>query len=76
MATKTYANGGNMPFAPASGIAGGTGIVALIASTILKWQERASMRHHLADLDKQYLTDMGLSANEVSSETSKSFWQS
>ena len=76
MATKLYANGGNMPFAPTRGFAGSTGIMALIASTVLQWQERASMRYHLADLDKEYLTDAGLSASQVSSETNKSFWQS
>ena len=76
MATKTYASGGNMPFAPTRGFAGSTGIMGLITATALKWQERATMRHQLADLDKEYLTDMGLSASQVTTETAKSFWQS
>ncbi|MCC3306707.1 DUF1127 domain-containing protein [Sneathiella sp. HT1-7] len=76
MATKSYVNGGNMHLAPANGLVSSNGIMGSIASTILQWQERVSMRYQLADLDKQYLTDMGLSASEVKAETGKTFWQS
>ena len=65
-----------MHLAPARRHVGGNGIMGSIASTILKWQERESMRHQLAGLDKEYLTDMGLSASEAKLETAKSFWQS
>ncbi|MZR32432.1 DUF1127 domain-containing protein [Sneathiella litorea] len=76
MATRTYTNGGNMQFAPVTGHVDNQGILGSIASTILNWQERASMRHQLASLDKEYLNDMGLSTSAVKLETSKSFWQS
>ncbi|MDF2367735.1 hypothetical protein [Sneathiella sp.] len=76
MATKSYINGGNIHLAPANGHVSGNGIIGSIASTIMQWQERETMRHQLAGLDKVYLTDMGLSASEAKSETAKSFWQS
>ncbi|MEX1034917.1 MAG: hypothetical protein WDZ54_03110 [Sneathiella sp.] len=76
MATKAYMNGGNMHLAPVSGYGSSTGFMGSITGAILKWQERATMRHHLASLDKVYLTDMGLSASQIETETGKAFWQS
>ncbi|MEX0584063.1 MAG: hypothetical protein WD185_10355 [Sneathiella sp.] len=54
MATKAYMNGGNMHLAPVSGYGSSTGFMGSITGAILKWQERATMRHHLASLDKVY----------------------
>ena len=44
-------------------------------ATIVKWQERASMRHHLATLDKNYLDDMGVSTHQALEEIAKPFWR-
>lgn len=76
MTTKTFTNGGKLHLAPVKGHVGGSGIIITIVSTILGWQERVSMRHQLANLDEEFLTDMGLSASQVKAEISKSFWQS
>lgn len=50
------------------------GIAALL-QRILAWQAREAERRHLAELDKNYLTDAGLSCADVRVETKKSFWQ-
>ncbi|MBO0333084.1 hypothetical protein J0X12_05645 [Sneathiella sp. CAU 1612] len=76
MATKTYVNGGKLHLAPVKEHVGASGIMGTLIATIFKWQERESMRHQLADLDKVFLTDMGLSDLDVKTETTKSFWQS
>lgn len=46
-----------------------------MAKTILTWQERASMRYRLADMDKNNLSDIGLTRQELSSEANKYFWR-
>ncbi|MBL4907530.1 MAG: hypothetical protein JKX94_08770 [Sneathiella sp.] len=45
------------------------------SQTILTWQTRASMRYRLADLDKENLSDIGLSRQDLSFEANKPFWQ-
>ncbi|MEM7171766.1 MAG: DUF1127 domain-containing protein [Pseudomonadota bacterium] len=50
-------------------------LVAAVFRTLLTWQERASQRHHLAQLDERYLEDMGISAAERSAEVRKPFWK-
>lgn len=50
------------------------GFFAAIGNTLLTWQDRASMRYQLADLDKEILNDMGLNEQAVSKEISKPFW--
>ena len=43
--------------------------------TLLKWQERASQRHHIAGLDDRSLKDVGLSRADIENEATKPFWQ-
>ncbi len=52
-----------------------TGLLSTFGKTVLVWQERASMRHNLAQLDKENLCDMGISTDFVSAEIKKHFWQ-
>ena len=52
-----------------------TGLLSTFGKTVLVWQERASMRHNLAQLDKENLSDMGMSTDFVSTEIKKYFWQ-
>ncbi len=52
-----------------------TGLIAAIGRTILLWQERSSMRHNLAQLDQENLTDMGIDHTFVEMEVKKHFWQ-
>ncbi|HZD26482.1 MAG TPA: DUF1127 domain-containing protein [Alphaproteobacteria bacterium] len=42
---------------------------------LLAWQERASQRHQLAELDERLLQDMGLNRLDVWQETRKPFWR-
>lgn len=51
------------------------GFISSIISSVVKWQERASMRHQLASLDKKYLVDMGVSSQNALDEISKPFWR-
>ncbi len=41
----------------------------------MTWQERASERRHLGQLDDRLLADMGLSRADVERETSIPFWR-
>jgi len=52
------------------------GFFGKIIGTVVVWQERASSRHHLASLDKKYLTDMGMTYWTAQDEVSKPFWRS
>ncbi|MBL4666320.1 MAG: DUF1127 domain-containing protein [Sneathiella sp.] len=52
-----------------------TGLLATLTQTVLVWQERASMRHSLATLDQENLSDIGLTASDISQEIRKPFWQ-
>ncbi|MCF8466605.1 MAG: hypothetical protein K9G33_04330 [Sneathiella sp.] len=72
MTVKTYTTGGNLNATTATG----HGVLASVASILVKWQERADMRYKLGALDKEYLIDMGLSAHQVQAEVAKPFWQS
>lgn len=51
------------------------GFFGSIFESVVKWQERASMRHQLASLDKKYLVDMGVSSQNALDEISKPFWR-
>lgn len=42
---------------------------------LLTWQQRASERRHLGQLDDRMLADMGLSRADVEYETSIPFWR-
>lgn len=50
-------------------------IFMAMTNTLLTWQERASMRYKLAEMDQQNLSDVGLSRQEVATEVQKNFWQ-
>ncbi len=49
-------------------------IAAQAFETVLVWQERASQRRALAQLDARMLKDVGLSRAEVDLELRKPFW--
>ncbi len=49
--------------------------IARAFETLLIWQERASQRHALAQLDARMLKDVGLNRVDVELETSKPFWR-
>jgi uncharacterized protein YjiS (DUF1127 family) len=51
------------------------GLIVSIGRTILMWQERASMRHNLSQLDQENLNDMGIDHTFVEMEVKKPFWQ-
>ncbi len=51
------------------------GFLTAMTQTVLAWQERASMRYRLAELDKQNLSDIGLSHHDLMMEAQKPFWQ-
>jgi len=51
------------------------GFFGSIVESVVKWQERASMRHQLASLDQKNLVDMGLSSQNALDEISKPFWR-
>lgn len=42
--------------------------------TLLIWQERASTRARLRDLDAHFLQDVGLSREQARNEARKPFW--
>lgn len=42
---------------------------------IFVWQERHRQRIELARMDQRMLRDLGLSAQDISSEADKPFWQ-
>jgi len=43
-------------------------------NVLLQWQERATTRARLRDLDARFLDDVGLSAQEAYREARKPFW--
>ncbi len=49
-------------------------IAAQAFETLLVWQERASQRRALAQLDARMLQDVGLSRADVDLELRKPFW--
>ncbi len=51
------------------------GVVSTVLNTLLVWQERSSMRRHLANLDERNLNDIGMTYAQMSDEASKPFWQ-
>ena len=52
----------------------GTSVLGRLIATLGTWQERASDRAHLRDLDARLLEDMGLSARDAKRESTKHFW--
>jgi len=50
------------------------GFISTLAQTLLTWQDRASMRHSLANLDEENLCDMGISPRAAAQESRKPFW--
>ena len=53
----------------------GLGLLGRFWSLILQWQERASQRHALAELDHRMLKDIGLNRAEIAREIDKPFWR-
>jgi len=51
------------------------GLVARLFETLIRWQERASERHHLAQLSDRNLRDIGLSRADADLEADKPFWR-
>jgi len=49
--------------------------LARAAGLLLCWQERATQRHKLAQLDRRLLADMGLVQAQATTEAGKPFWQ-
>ncbi|OUR79419.1 hypothetical protein A9Q83_03155 [Alphaproteobacteria bacterium 46_93_T64] len=74
MTTKTFKCTETSPFTAGTATKK-HGLLATMTHTMLVWQERASMRSQLANLDKENLSDMGLTATEISAELRKPFWQ-
>lgn len=52
------------------------GLFSLLLQNLIEWQERASSRQSLVELDDRLLRDIGLTRSMVDAETNKSFWQS
>jgi uncharacterized protein YjiS (DUF1127 family) len=49
--------------------------VGNVVTTLLDWQERASQRRQLLDLDDAALKDIGRSRADAAREGSKPFWR-
>ena len=43
--------------------------------TLMLWQERASQRRRLAELDGHMLKDLGITRGEAQAEAAKPFWR-
>ncbi|GLQ06256.1 DUF1127 domain-containing protein [Sneathiella chinensis] len=54
---------------------GKSGFTAKVLASLLLWQERASMRAQLAQLDEENLIDMGISRQDARTEARKPFWR-
>lgn len=50
-------------------------VLGRAAETVLAWQQRASDRKRLAEMDERQLKDMGLSRGDISREVEKPFWR-
>lgn len=46
-----------------------------LLDTLLDWQERASQRHALRQLDDRMLKDIGLTRADTEAEAAKPFWR-
>jgi len=49
--------------------------LAYCFETLLAWQDRAGMRHHLRSLNDHQLKDIGLTRADVEREACKPFWR-
>lgn len=52
-----------------------TRLAARLVRLLLRWQERASERHHLSGLDDRMLKDIGVTRADIESEAGKPFWR-
>lgn len=68
--TDTSHNG--YGFNPFAAVIGG---VTRIGATLYTWQQRASERHALEQLDERLLQDMGITRGAVADEIRKPFWR-
>ena len=50
--------------------------LTIILDTLATWQERASQRYRLAELDDRMLRDVGLSRADIRREVERPFWRS
>lgn len=50
--------------------------IASIASVLLTWQERLSVRNDLERMSTRQLEDIGLTKADIATEVNKPFWQS
>jgi len=48
---------------------------ARLIDVLLSWQERATMRRHLAEMPDYMLRDVGLTRLDVAPEVRKPFWR-
>ncbi|GAB5468173.1 MAG: DUF1127 domain-containing protein [Rhodospirillales bacterium] len=55
---------------------GGATIFGLLVTGLLRWQDRANERHHLAQMQDHQLRDIGLSRADIDQEARKPFWRS
>ncbi len=48
---------------------------ARVVDLLLTWQQRATERRHLGELDHRLLADVGISGADVEREAGKPFWR-
>jgi uncharacterized protein YjiS (DUF1127 family) len=58
----------------ASGVFSGN-LVGRFTGLLVTWQQRATLRYRLAQLDGRQLADMGLAPAQAMDEASKPFWR-
>jgi uncharacterized protein YjiS (DUF1127 family) len=57
------------------GLVGRDSIFVRLVDHVLVWQQRATMRARLAELDRHSLADMGLAPAKALAEAGKPFWR-
>ena len=57
------------------GVVGRDSILVRLVDRVLNWQQRATMRARLAELDGRLLADMGLAPAKAMAEAGKPFWR-
>ncbi|MCC7274395.1 MAG: DUF1127 domain-containing protein [Alphaproteobacteria bacterium] len=58
------------------GVAGtGPSLLARAVIAVLRWQDRARQRHHLATLDDRMLRDLGITRDDVARTLQHSVWR-
>ena len=48
--------------------------VKRLFATVVAWQQRYELRHHLLEMDDRLLDDIGLSRAQARKEAAKPFW--